>query len=186
LLVLWRLTIPDPLRPPFGRICKLGVAGSSPARSIVKNGLTKPFAGVAPEIVLLRALAERPSRRPQPPRAGARATRRAGRLRTCRCEQRQRRTGCASPSDRWKKRVHSLRSRWLSQANVLDDFSTIVLMIVCASAAAAIVAGSESGGAGLSSSTVRGLTVRSTPRAQSDTQAGTGVAPRRPRRSPPP
>jgi hypothetical protein len=28
------LTIPDRLRPSFDRICKLGVAGSSPARSI--------------------------------------------------------------------------------------------------------------------------------------------------------
>ena len=33
---LWRLTIPDPVRPPFDRICKLGVAGSSPARSILE------------------------------------------------------------------------------------------------------------------------------------------------------
>ena len=38
-LVLSRLTIPDPLRPSFDRICKLGVAGSSPARSILEKSL---------------------------------------------------------------------------------------------------------------------------------------------------
>ena len=32
-LVLWPSTIPDPLRPSLIRICKLGVAGWSPARS---------------------------------------------------------------------------------------------------------------------------------------------------------
>ena len=37
------LTIPDPLSPPFDRVCKLGVAGSSPARSIVGNPTAKPL-----------------------------------------------------------------------------------------------------------------------------------------------
>ena len=47
------VTIPDPLRPPFDRICKLGVAGSSPARSISENGLKKSRSrGVSPHPVL--------------------------------------------------------------------------------------------------------------------------------------
>ena len=40
--VRWRLTIHDPLRPPLDRICKLGVAGSSPARSIAWNPCKSP------------------------------------------------------------------------------------------------------------------------------------------------
>lgn len=38
----WRLIIRDPHRPPLDRICKLGVAGSSPARSIAWNPCKSP------------------------------------------------------------------------------------------------------------------------------------------------